>query len=127
MTAHPRCSVVAVGPGAHNPKKSTPKTVLSFRRSGKARAMNKQTLAAYVLRALAEAQIEGRVSTLATLTSDIQVRKVDIRGVVTSLHREGYLDVLRMRLTLRGFAVGRALMEERLRELRPKPVAVSAA
>jgi hypothetical protein len=88
--------------------------------------MNKQTVAAYVLRALTEAQIEGRASSLETLTSDIQVRKVDIRAVVTSLHREGYLDALRMRLTLRGFAVGRALMEEQLRELRPKSAATPA-
>ena len=90
--------------------------------------MNKQTVASYVLRALAEAQIEGRVMSLSTLVSEIQVRKVDVRGVVTSLHREGYLDVLRMRLTLRGFAVGRALMEETLKNLRPrKLVLVKAA
>lgn len=91
--------------------------------------MNKQTLAAYVLRALAEAQIEGKIMNLASLVSDIRVRKVDIRAVVTSLHREGYLDALHMRLTLRGFAVGRSLMEEQMKELRPakKVVALRVA
>jgi len=89
--------------------------------------MNQRTVSAYVLRALAQAQIEGTVSTLATLTSELRVRKGDVRTAVSALHREGYLDALRMRLTLRGFAVGSALIGEKLPELRPARVAVRAA
>jgi hypothetical protein len=87
--------------------------------------MNKRTVAAYVLRALAEAQIDGRASTLQTLTDAIEVRKTDIRAAVTALHQEGYLDALRMRLTLRGFTVGSALIGEKLPALRPEPLPVA--
>lgn len=89
--------------------------------------MNQKTVAAYVLRALAQAQIKGRVSTLASLTAELKVRKTDVRAAVSALHREGFLDALRMRLTLRGFAVGSALIGETLPELRPARAAVSAA
>lgn len=87
--------------------------------------MNKRTVAAHVLRALAEAQTEGRASNLQLLTDELQVRKGDIRAAVTALHQEGYLDALRMRLTLRGFAVGSALLGEQLPELRPAPLPVA--
>jgi hypothetical protein len=89
--------------------------------------MNKQTVSTYVLRALAEAQIDGRSSTLATLTGELCVRKTDVRAAVSQLHREGYLDVLRMRLTLRGFAVGLALIGEKLPELRPAKLPAKVA
>jgi hypothetical protein len=89
--------------------------------------MNLQTVAAYVLRALAQSQTEGRAESLATLTDELQVRRKDVRAAITALHREGYLDALRMRLTLRGFAVGRALVGEQLKALRPLPVAAAAA
>lgn len=89
--------------------------------------MNQKTVATYVLRALAQAQIKGRVSTLASLTRDLKVRKVDVRAAVSALHREGYLDALRMRLTLRGFAVGTALLGQQLPELRPARAALPAA
>lgn len=78
-----------------------------------------------MLRALTSAQIDGRVSTLQTLTDEIEVRKTDIRAAISALHREGYVDALRMRLTLRGFAVGTALLGEPLRALRPLPVPVA--
>ncbi|MEZ4298545.1 MAG: hypothetical protein R3B70_26575 [Polyangiaceae bacterium] len=89
--------------------------------------MNRKTVCLYVLRALAEAQIDGRGMNLATLTAEIRVRKTDVRAAVSALHSEGCLDVLRMRLTLRGFALGQALIGERLPELRPEKVAVRAA
>lgn len=89
--------------------------------------MNLRTVSAHVLRALAENQTEGRASTLETLTDALQVRRTDVRAAVSALHREGYLDVLRMRLTLRGFAVGRALVGQALPELRPAQVARAAA
>jgi hypothetical protein len=47
---------------------------------------------------------------LETLSRDIEIRKVDVRKTVTALHQEGLLDALRLRLTLKGFALGRALL-----------------
>lgn len=89
--------------------------------------MNQRTVSAYVLRALAMAQTEGRASTLETLIDELKIRRVDVRGAVSALHREGYLDVLRMRLTLRGFAIGRSFIGQELPELRPAKVAQAAA
>ena len=89
--------------------------------------MNQRTVSAYVLRALAQAQSEGRSSNLETLIDELKIRRADVRGAISALHREGYLDVLRMRLTLRGFAVGRSLIEQELPALRPAKVAQAAA
>jgi DNA-binding GntR family transcriptional regulator len=80
--------------------------------------MNIRTLSTYILQALAQAQMEGRLSNLETLRDELQVRRTDIRKAVSQLHREGMLDVLRMRLTLAGFAIGRALAGETLPPLR---------
>lgn len=55
---------------------------------------------------------------LESLTDTLKVRRKDIRGAVSQLHREGMLDALTMRLSLRGFAIGRSLQGEQLRELR---------
>lgn len=80
--------------------------------------MNTRTLSMYVLRALADAQIEGRRETLDTLVDRLEVRRRDVRSVVTSLHQQGLLDVIHMRLTLQGFAVGSALLQQELPALR---------
>src|SRR5579883_2358075 len=80
--------------------------------------MNARTLFPHVLQALALAQTEGRTSTLETLTEALRVRRVDIRRTVTLLHRQGYVDALRMRLTLAGFALGRAYLGVTLPPLR---------
>jgi biotin operon repressor len=80
--------------------------------------MNARTLSAYILQALALAQTEGRIVNLESLTDDLKVRRKDIRAAVSQLHREGMLDVLTMRLSLRGFAIGRSLQGQRLPELR---------
>jgi DNA-binding IclR family transcriptional regulator len=90
--------------------------------------MNAQELAAHVLQALARAQSEGRSSSLATLTDELRVRRGDVRRTVTLLHRQGYVDALRMRLTLAGFALGRGYLGQTLPPLRrPKLAAISAA
>jgi DNA-binding IclR family transcriptional regulator len=89
--------------------------------------MNTQALSAHVLHALALAQIEGRRHDLETLTQDLKVRRGDIRRVVSALHREGYVDALRMRLTLVGFALGRSYAHKPLPELRKPRLAVVAA
>jgi len=80
--------------------------------------MNVRTLSMHVLRALAEAQIEGRRSNLETLVEQLQVRRRDVRGAVTALHQQGSVDAIHMRLTLQGFAIGRSCMNETLPALR---------
>jgi DNA-binding IclR family transcriptional regulator len=80
--------------------------------------MNSKDLAPHVIRALFELQTDGAVVTLQTLTEALRVRRGDIRRVITALHREGYVDALRMRLTLRGLALGAAFRSSALRPLR---------
>ena len=90
--------------------------------------MNAQDLSTHVLAALALAQTEGRSSSLETLTQELRVRRGDVRRTVTQLHREGYVDALRMRLTLPGFALGRAYLGQTLPALRrPKVLQICAA
>lgn len=89
--------------------------------------MNTQALSTHVLHALALAQVEGRRLDLETLTAELQVRRGDIRKVVSALDREGYVDALRMRLTLAGFALGRATMGKALPQLRRPHLSVVAA
>jgi hypothetical protein len=88
--------------------------------------MNTQALSVHVLHALALAQLEGRRHDLETLTSELRVRRGDVRKAVSALHREGYLDALRMRLTLMGFALGRSYAGQVLPELRTAPAAAAA-
>jgi hypothetical protein len=95
---------------------------------GRVGSMNVRTLSMHVLRALAEAQIEGRRSNLETLVDQLQVRRHDVRGAVTALHHQGLVDAIHMRLTLEGFAVGRSCMAQSLPELRaPAKLRVAAA
>ena len=55
---------------------------------------------------------------LETLSRDIEVRKVDVRKTVTALHQEGLVDALRLRLSLKGFVLGRALLSIELGSIR---------
>jgi hypothetical protein len=89
--------------------------------------MDHKTLAAYILQALTLAQAEGRSENLETLVEKLRVRRRDIRSTLTVLHRQGHLDVLRMRLTLTGFAIGAALRDQPLPALRLAPRAAIAA
>jgi hypothetical protein len=65
--------------------------------------------------------------TLETLTDELNVRRVDLRRAVSALHREGFVDALRMRLSLTGFAVGSSLVSQELPALRKPAAAVRAA
>lgn len=89
--------------------------------------MNIQALSIHVLAALASAQIEGRRHDLETLTADLRVRRGDVRRAISALHQEGYVDALRTRLTLAGFALGRSYVGQALPELRRAPAAAVAA
>jgi len=89
--------------------------------------MTPRHLAPYVLRTIARYQLNGRLITLQTLVDEIGVRRADLRKTVSALHREGYVDALHMRLTMRGFAVGTPLLCQELPPLRQPQVAVAAA
>lgn len=89
--------------------------------------MNPRKLAPYVLQALARYQARGRLANLQTLVDEIGVRRGDVRRTVSALHREGYVDALRMRLTMSGFALGLALAKVELPPLRAERLAVAAA
>ncbi len=81
--------------------------------------MNAHALSTHVLQALAQAQSDGRRVSLESLTETLRVRRGDVRRVVSLLHRQGFVDALRMRLTLQGFALGRAYLGQELPALRP--------
>ncbi len=89
--------------------------------------MDHKTLAAYILQALTVAQTEGRSENLESLVEALRVRRKDIRATLTMLHRQGLVDVLRMRLSLAGFTIGTALLGQTLPALRAAPVAKIAA
>ncbi|WP_437971734.1 hypothetical protein WMF04_21560 [Sorangium sp. So ce260] len=90
--------------------------------------MTDKDLVPHLLRTLVALQSEGKTVTLETLTTALAVRRTDVRRVITALHREGYLDALRMRLTFRGLALGAAFAAAPLRPLRrPSLRAVKAA
>lgn len=90
--------------------------------------MTSRDLAPHLLRALFALQSEGANVTLDTLTKALEVRRTDVRRAVSALHREGYVDAARMRLTFRGLALGAAFASAPLRPLRRTPLrAVNAA
>ena len=91
--------------------------------------MSNQALAAHILLHLATAQKKGRPMTLLTLSRAVGARRVDVRGVVSALHRGGYMDATTMRLTLTGFAIGASLrlaQRPSLRASRPARIVAAA-
>jgi hypothetical protein len=81
-------------------------------------------LAGHLLKTLAQAQQRGRQMSLEELVEEVKARRVDVRTTMTMLHREGYVDAVKMRLTMAGFLLGVALEDK---ELRPLRAAVAAA
>ncbi|MCS6902174.1 MAG: hypothetical protein NZX77_20720 [Polyangiaceae bacterium] len=75
-------------------------------------------LAGHLLKTLALAQQRGQKLTLDELTAEVKARRVDVRTTLTLLHREGYVDAVKMRLTLQGFLLGVALSDTPLKPLR---------
>lgn len=91
-------------------------------------APSPKAIALHVLQALAAAQREGHRCTFEELSSELKVRRTDVRQALSSLHREGFVDVLKMRLTFAGFAIGQSLIGKRLVPLRaPSKVVIRAA
>jgi DNA-binding IclR family transcriptional regulator len=75
-------------------------------------------VALHLLGEIVGAARAGRTTHLEELAAAIGVRKVDCRGALSTLHQQGFVDVLRMRPTLAGFALGTAARSAELKELR---------
>lgn len=88
--------------------------------------MTSSDLFPHILQVLALAQRDGRSSSLDALVDALQVRRGDVRRAVSALHREGLVDALRMRLSLRGFAIGAALVGRELPALRRSARSIAA-
>jgi hypothetical protein len=77
-------------------------------------------LAIHVMKRLTIARTEEHLLTLRDLADELGVRKADVRATISRLHAQGYVDALRMRPTLSGFAIGAALADVELEPLRRK-------
>jgi hypothetical protein len=73
------------------------------------------TLAAHLVKHLAAAQLRGQKLSLNDLAEKLPAHaRTEIRTTLSRLHEEGLLDILTMRLSLQGFALGRGLVSRRL-------------
>ena len=90
-------------------------------------AFRTDTLAMHLIAAIAGAHGDGRRTNLDDLVQGIGARRGDVRRALSALHQQGYLDVLRMRPTLQGLALGRALAGRNLPVLREAPLAIVRA
>lgn len=89
--------------------------------------IDSKALAAHVLVVLAHAR-GRRVTTTQDLADAIGVRREDVRDTLTRLHREGFVDATKNRLTLNGLALAATLDGCKLPSLRRAAVrAVVAA
>lgn len=79
-----------------------------------------ERIAIHVLNALTTRHRRQCPTTLDDLVEALHVRRPDVRRVVSALHRAGYLDASRMRLTLLGFAVGASIDAALLPTLRAR-------
>ena len=86
-----------------------------------------EILAKHVLRILARLQMDGRNASLGDLVDELDVRRGDIRRAVSMLHEQGFLDALRMRLTMAGFAIGAGLIDKELPPVRQSASASSCS
>lgn len=91
-----------------------------------ARVMNtaaRRILAAHAVVTLARAQARGRAMNLATLAQSLGVSREATRALVTSLHAEGHVDALRMRVTMSGLVIAASLRDCRLRPIERRSAA----
>ena len=97
-------------------------------RRRKGTTMNPKKLFSHLLSHLYRAQMEGRRITLDDLVKGVEVRRVDVRKVLSTMHQQNLIDVRVMRLTLMGFALASSLDGEALPVLRrPAATRVAAA
>jgi hypothetical protein len=83
-------------------------------------------LAIHVMRALSRAQQRGESLSLEDLAARLEVRKPDVRRVVSALDKRGFVDAARMRVTMMGFVLGCSVGASELKTPR-KPAAKRAA
>jgi len=77
-------------------------------------------MASHLLAAIARAALEGRRTNLELLAEEVGLRRAEARRTLTALDQQGLIDVLRMRPTLLGFAVGQTERANGLPALRGK-------
>jgi hypothetical protein len=71
-----------------------------------------------VLSWLADGERSGQAHTCQTVALGVGIRRAEVRRALSSLHHAGLYDVLHGRVTLAGFAAGRALGGSRLAPIR---------
>ena len=81
-------------------------------------SLRRDVLAIHVVKRLTIAQTEGHLLSLQDLADELGVRKTDVRDIISVLHAQGYVDALRMRPTLAGFAIGSATSDAELAPIR---------
>lgn len=92
----------------------------SQRRTPDNHAPRHDVLAIHVMAALTTAARQEARLDLESLAKLLGVRKADVRSVVSQLDRQGFVDALRMRPTLLGFALGAGASAAPLASLRPE-------
>lgn len=75
-------------------------------------------LAIHVMRALSRAQQQGESLSLEDLAARLEVRKADVRRVVSALDKRGFVDATRMRVTMMGFVLGCSVSASALKPAR---------
>ncbi len=79
---------------------------------------SRPNLAQHILRAMSVAQRDDRRVDLDGLSVELGARRADVRGALSALHQQGLVDVVKMRLTLAGFALGTSFASRPLAPLR---------
>ncbi|HSO31716.1 MAG TPA: hypothetical protein VLT33_04355 [Labilithrix sp.] len=87
-------------------------------------SLDTKSIAAHVIVILSRAQADGRALRLDELAAEVGVRKADVRKVVTSLHAEGHVDAMRLRLTMTGLALATSLASCTLHDARRQDVRI---
>lgn len=85
------------------------------------RAPSAQAIGMSVLSVLTKRQRLGQRTTLEDLVEALAVRRTDVRRVVSALHQQGFVDALRMRVTLAGLAIGVSLHKTDLASVATEP------
>jgi hypothetical protein len=85
-----------------------------------ASALSLDVLAIHVMRALTSSGAEGGRWDAEQLAVEVGARRADVRRALSALHAQGFVDVLRMRPTMLGFTLARALEGATLRPVRSR-------
>ncbi len=83
-------------------------------------------LAIHVMRVLSRAQQQGEQLSLEAVAARLEVRKADVRRVVSALDKGGFVDAMRMRVTMMGFVLGCSVGTAELKPARKQATKLSA-